>query len=70
MVKKPAKFQSAVSMCQFLSTGTLLYLGCSETENPKPEPENFKKSNSESESQELEFEHGKSESQQSKPVAT
>jgi len=67
MVKKPAKFQSAVSMCQFLSTGTLLYLGCSETENPKPEPEN---SNSESEPQELEFEHGKSESQQSKPLAT
>ena len=24
-VKKPAKFQSAVSMCQFLSPGTLLY---------------------------------------------
>ena len=25
IVKKPAKFQSAVSMCQFLSPGTLLY---------------------------------------------
>jgi len=25
IVKKPAKFQSAVSMCQFPSPGTLLY---------------------------------------------
>ena len=25
IVKKPAKFQSAVSMCQFQSPGTLLY---------------------------------------------
>ena len=25
LVKKPAKFQSAVSMCQFLSPGTTLY---------------------------------------------
>jgi len=26
IVKKPAKFQSAVSMCQFLSPGTTVYL--------------------------------------------
>ena len=30
IVKKPAKFQSAVSMCQFLSPGTLLYLRVSD----------------------------------------